>query len=259
MEILAMMKLFLLCFVFCILAAAPLLALQTKITVRILSKDAKFIGTSMGGVSVTIKDVDTGKILAEGVVSGATGDTARIMKTPKTRGMDLSDDKSGKFEATIDIDVPKLIEVSAYGPLSQRQSANRISQTMWVIPGKHISNGDGWMMEMPGFVVDILTPPAHIKFTNSPQEIKFHANVTMMCGCPIEPNGLWDANKYEVKAVIKKEGEIFTEIPMVYAGKASQFAGTFKAEAKGTYLAYVYAYDAANGNTGIDNVTFIIE
>jgi hypothetical protein len=213
----------------------------------------------MGGVSVIIKDADTGKILAEGIVSGGTGDTGKIMKTDRKRGMVLSDDKSGKFEATIDIDAPKLVEVTAFGPLSQRQSSNRISQTMWVIPGKHIANGDGWLMEMPGFAVDIQNPPTHIKLKDIPQEIKFQANITMMCGCPIEPGGLWDANKYEAKAVIKKDKKIVSEIPMTYAGKASQFEGAFRVDAKGTYVAYVYAYDAANGNTGVDGVTFVIE
>ncbi len=253
------MQLILLILIFSLLFAASVMAVQTHITVRILSKDAKFIGTGMGGVSVVIKDVDTGKILAEGVVSGSTGDTNLIMKTLKTRNMRLSDEKTGKFEAVIDIDDPKLVEVIAFGPLSQRQSANRISQTMWVIPGKHISNGDGWMMEMPGFVVDIQNPPALIKLKNVPQEIKFHANITMMCGCPIEPNGLWDANKFEIKAVVKKDGKILTELPMLYAGKTSQFEGVFKAEATGTYEAYVYAYDASNGNTGVDMATFVIE
>jgi hypothetical protein len=46
---------------------------------------------------------------------------------------------------------------------------------------------------------------------------------------------------------------------MLYAGKTSQFEGVFKAEATGTYEAYVYAYDASNGNTGVDMATFVIE
>jgi hypothetical protein len=34
--------------------------------------------------------------------------------------------------------------------------------------------------------------------------IDVRANVMMMCGCPIEPGGLWDANAFEVAALIKK-------------------------------------------------------
>ena len=39
----------------------------TDIVVRVLSKDAKFIGTSMGGMRVTLRDAHTGEILATGL------------------------------------------------------------------------------------------------------------------------------------------------------------------------------------------------
>jgi len=51
----------------------------TDIVVRVLSKDAKFIGTSMGGMQVTLRDAHTGEILATGLTRGGTGDTKRLM------------------------------------------------------------------------------------------------------------------------------------------------------------------------------------
>ena len=49
-------------------------AVQTKLVVRAKSKDAKFIGTKMGGAMVVIRDSETGRGLAEGLTAGGTGD-----------------------------------------------------------------------------------------------------------------------------------------------------------------------------------------
>tara|TARA_R110002096_G_scaffold238867_3_gene430442 strand:- start:81 stop:371 length:291 start_codon:yes stop_codon:yes gene_type:complete len=60
-------------------------AVDTTIVVRVLAKDAKFIGTSMGGAEVIIRDANTQEILAEGVTAGGTGDTGLIMTMPRAR------------------------------------------------------------------------------------------------------------------------------------------------------------------------------
>ena len=154
-------------------------AVQTKITVRVLSKDAKFIGTSMGGARVSIKDADTGELLASGVTQGSTGNTRRIMLQDRKRGIPLSSEGSARFTAVIHLDEPRRIEVSAYGPLGQRQAANTVSSTQWVIPGRHIDEGDAWLLVMPGFAVDVLSPPAHSQHTVD-HSISLKANIVMM-------------------------------------------------------------------------------
>lgn len=230
----------------------------TNVTVRVISKGAKFIGTSMG-VLVTLRDAETGELLARGTTVGGTGDTDGIMKQERRRGgIPLATDDAAKFSATLELDEPRLVEVSAFGPLAQRQSANRVSAVQWLVPGRHVTGGDGWLLEMPGFVVDVLAPPAHKMLKGVPQTIGLEANVTLMCGCPIEPGGLWDANRYEVSALIRRNGEPAGQIPLAYAGKTSQFAGSLPVDAPGVYEATVYAYDASNGNTGLDKVTFIV-
>lgn len=240
------------------LIAGPAAAAPTEVTVRVISKGGKFVGTSMGGVLVTIRDADTGELLAKGTTEGSTGDTARIMTEARAPAAVLSTEGAAAFTATLEIAAPRLIEVTAFGPLGQRQSANRVSATQWIVPGKHVTGGDGLLLTLPGFVVDVLDPPAHVKLTGAPQSVTLRANVTMMCGCPVTPGGLWDADAYEVKALIARDGEPYGETALAYAGSASQFAGELALDEPGAYEAVVYAYDPANGNTGLDAVTFVV-
>lgn len=230
----------------------------TEITVRVISQDAKFIGTSMGGVQIILRDADTGELLASGLTRGGTGDTARIMRPQPGRSPVLASDGAAEFSATLDIQRPRRIEAVAHGPLAQRQSANRVSATRWVVPGKDVTAGNGWMLEMPGFNVDVLSPPAHVGISGVPAKVTLRANVTMMCGCPIEPGGLWDADGYEVRALLSRGGEPVREVTLQYAGETSQFAATLELDEPGSYEAAVYAYDPSNGNTGLDSVTFSV-
>lgn len=238
--------------------ATSAVAEPTDIVVRVLSKDAKFIGTSMGGMRVTLRDAQTGEVLATGITQGGTGDTKRLMQEGGGRRTQLSDPSSAKFAVTLALAEPRLIEVEAYGPLAQLQAAHRVLSSQWVIPGRGHAGGDGWVLELPGFVVDVLSPPAHIKLKGA-GKVDVRANVLMMCGCPIEPAGLWDADKYEVQAIVRRDGNPVARLPMRYAGETSQFVASVPVEAAGTYDVLVYAHDPSNGNTGVDRTTFIVE
>lgn len=236
--------------------SVPAAAEPTEITVRVLGK---FIGSSMGGVRIVLRDVDTGEILAQGVTTGGTGDTDRIMHEDKGRRTVLSDDSAARFTATIDISEPRLIQAEAFGPLAQRQSANRTAQTQWVVPGEHITGGDGWVLELPGYVVDVLAPPAHVKLPADTTEVVLRANVALMCGCPITPGGLWDADKLKVRALVTHNGETKPPVELAYAGQTSQFKGQIPVFGGGLYDVTVYAHDPENGNTGLDHTTFIVQ
>lgn len=243
--------------VLCVSATAH--AIPTTMTVRVISKGAKFVGTSMGGAHITLRNKITGEVLAAGVTRGSTGSTEKIMKTATHRNTVLSDGKSAQFTASIDISEPTWVEVTAYGPLAQIQSANTVSLSQWVIPGKHIDGGDAWLLELPGFAVDILDPPNHATLGAQVKSVKILANVTMMCGCPTVPAGLWDASKYEIRAIIKKNGEQSEETVFSFAGRPSLYEALLPVSGQGIYEAIVYAYDSSNGNTGIDRVTFTVE
>jgi len=118
----------------------------TEITVRVKTKDAKFLGTSMGGALISIKDAQTGELLAKGLTTGGTGNKTRIMKTPVVRGVPISDESAAKFTATIDINEPRRIEVTAYGPMVNLQAANKVSATQW---GRYYYSQCGDDVRMP--------------------------------------------------------------------------------------------------------------
>jgi hypothetical protein len=176
------------------------------------------------------------------------------------RRAQLSTASTARFVANLDLSEPRLIEVEAYGPLAQVQGAHRAVSSQWVVPGKSLSGGDGWVLELPGFVVDVLGPPAHMRLpVKTTTSVDVRANVVMMCGCPIEPGGVWNARKYEVKALVSRDGKRVGAVDLTYAGTTSQFAASVPIDAAGTYEVLVYAYDPANGNTGLDRTTFIVE
>ncbi|WBL26818.1 hypothetical protein [Zunongwangia sp. HGR-M22] len=222
--------------------------------VRAKAKDAKFIGTSIGGAKVIIREVLTKKILSEGVTSGSTGNSEKIMKQPRLRYQKISDNNTAGFLAKLDISEPTFVEIEAYAPINKKQAAIKSTTQLWVMPGKDIM-GDGVILEIPGFVIDILSPQTHERI---PGEIstEIKANIVMMCGCPVEEGGLWDANDFEINAVVESEG-FFKEIELKQTEKSSTFSGNIDLQ-KGNYSITVYAFDAKTGNTGVDKTNIII-
>ncbi len=228
----------------------------TKVVVRALAKDAKFIGSSMGGAYVTIREVKTGELLAQGITEGSTGDTDKLVRQPRQRYSQISTKGAAKFEADIALDEPVFVEVSATAPGAQKQSQVRSSTQLWLIPGKDIT-GDGIILEIPGFAIDILQPQAH-EVTNR-NSIAITANAVMMCGCPTSPDGLWDSSEMEFRAVISKSGEqqVATK-QMEFSGKTSTFEASFEPSEPGAYEITVWGFDQRTGNTGVDKTTVVI-
>lgn len=235
-------------------------AVQTKVVVRAKAKDAKFIGNSMGGTLVIIKNSDTGEILSKGFTTGGTGDTEKIMKIPLERGKAITDEGTAKFEATVNIDEPVLATIEATGPAGQRQSQVKTSTQVWLIPGKNIT-GEGIILEFPGMAVDIMEPQAHEVFAlegGKPLSVPIKANIVMMCGCPLTPGGMWNSDKYEIKAIVKHDGKPIDPVGFKYAGKPNIFEGVLNVTQKGTYEVILYAFDPVTGNTGVDKTSFLV-
>ncbi len=236
-----------------------LFATPTKIMVRAKAKDAKFIGNSMGGAYVIIRNKINREILAQGKTRGGTGNTNLIMKTPKERETRIADDKTSGFLATLDISEPVFVIIEVIAPVNKKQAAVTGSTEVWVIPGKDIL-GDGIVIEIPGFVVDILAPRTHqfisLK-TLKKKSIPIQSNIVMMCGCTISDGGLWNANAIEVKGILKKDGTKIDEIALKVSSP-NLFEGSIHIDTTGSYELIVYAYHSKTGNTGVDKTNYII-
>jgi len=152
-------------------------AVQTKLVVRAKSKDAKFVGTKMGGARVVITDTETGKVLANGLTAGGTGSTQKIMIEPKTRFGTIAEG-AAKFETSIDIDEPTLITIDVEGPYMHKENLIKSSTQIWLIPGRDIV-GEGVIIEIPGFSVDAAAP-GKAKLVNGEAVIPVEARIVMI-------------------------------------------------------------------------------
>ena len=239
--------------------STTLMATETKLIVRAKARDAKFIGSSLGGAHVIIRNKVNNEILAEGKTVGSTGNTGLIMNTARERGVAIADEQTAHFLASIDIEEPTFISIEVIAPFSGKQAQSRASTDLWLIPGKHIL-GDGIIIEFPGFIVDVLKPRTHQYIAlndvkDEPFSVK--ANIVMMCGCVIKEGGIWDSNDIEVKGILKRNGVHFADVEMSLIG-TNLFEGNTRILFAGQYELIVYAYNPESGNTGVDKVNYVI-
>ncbi len=227
----------------------PAQAENTQIMIRAQATDAKFIGSSVGGVRVVVEDAETGEILDEGWIDGGTGDTDLLIKNPIKRGQKLTDEKTAGFVAEVDIDAPRLLKFKLMGPYGYRQSLQEASVTSWVVPGKDLM-GDGIILNMPGFIVDAWTQVLE------GGKIEFYTKASLLCGCPITKDGLWKPDNYEVKAVLMQDEEKIAEVPLEFTGPMGMFSGKTDIKKAGHYKAIVYMVDPTTGNVGVDRTMF---
>jgi hypothetical protein len=132
--------------------------IATKVLVRVVSRDAKIIGSGVGGAFVRIKNLETGEVLAQGKQEGGTGDTDRIMVQPRRRGETVYGTPDGAFfQADLLLDKPTQVEIYTEAPLAYPQSIQKGSRTLTLIPGRNIL-GEGVIIELSGLIVSILNP-----------------------------------------------------------------------------------------------------
>jgi len=245
--------------------------IPTQIDVRVIAKDGKYLGDDSGGALVTVHDVRTGELMARGTTSGGSGQQ-NLMDICLTRSEVLPVDEASVFTVSLDLDEPRLIRITAYGPLAAQQSANTVSLTQWVYPGKNITGGakgGGFLLEVPGLVVQILNPPTHYLPQTAPQHVEIRANVTMMCGCPIgKGHPPWYPDQFDVTAVIRQGEYGSIELPLKYDEDApyaipSEFVNKWQVPKNDTEQQQIYeitvsAFQQKTGNTGVDKATVII-
>jgi hypothetical protein len=250
-------------------AAEAVAATATPVTVRVIAVGGKFLGDDVAGALVTIRDLQTGELLASGRTFGGSGPNAvmnkAILRTQPIPTVDPGND-AARFDATLLLDRPKWVEVSATGPLVAPTPA-RVVKTIWLYPGKSLSpddgqREDGLLLEIPGLLVGILAPPAHY-LPAATQPIVIRANVTMMCGCPINTGGFWPSADFDVTAYIEHSGQ-HTTVPLCFVsedkiGAPSQFASKpWTPGASGIFNIDVVAYQKSTGNLGVARTSVIM-
>ena len=157
--------------------AAEMIA--TKVIVRVTSKDAKVIGSGVGGAFVRIMNLETGKVLAQGKQSGGTGDTDRIMVQPHRRGEAIYGTAgTAFFQAEIPLEKPTVVEIYTEAPLGYPHAIQKGSKTLTLIPGKHIL-GDGVVIELNGLIVNAISPSSQ-KSLKRGEEVNVRVEVKML-------------------------------------------------------------------------------
>ena len=241
-------------FISCISLAAQT-AKDTKLVVRVQAKDAKFIGTSMGGSMIIVRDATTNEVLAKGLTQGGTGNTTTIMNTPRERYASITEG-TAFFETTLRLEKPLFVNIEAIGPFNHEES-RVVSQTqVWLVPGKHM-DGDGVILEIPGFVIEGLYPQTHQGFSiEKDKTVELKVNMVMMCGCTISKDGLWDSEAIEVEANIYVDGTYWKTIPMHISEQVNTFVATLALEKTGSHEVVVTAYHPNSKNTGVEQLNF---
>lgn len=219
-------------------------ATPTHLKVLVRADDSKFIGTGVGGMDIRITRADNGELLAEGEITGATGDTAALMEIGQMRGRSPIAPDAAHYMAVFELDKPTRIKVSVSGPRKVEQSRQEASTTLWMVPGQHRVD-PGLVMQLPGLIVNVTDYKIH------QQGVSVTANITMMCGCPITEDGLWSARDYDVVAQLYDGDKQIGQTLLAFTGETNEFAGNIlHSDPEGLSLV-VYAYQKSTGNTGV--------
>ena len=219
----------------------------TTVRVRVVAHDAKVIGSGVGGARILVKDAATGRILSQGIQQGGTGSTSALVVNPISRGEPVYDaEGTAVFVTDLELSEPTVLEFIGEGPLGYPHALQRTTKTMLVVPGEHIL-GNGVILVLNGFVVELLEADN----PSSNDELRVQARVRMMCGCTLEPGGLWDASRVHVVARLYHQGDVLREERLDYAGVPSMFEGTVRLAGIPTDARLiVLASDPTRGNFG---------
>jgi hypothetical protein len=153
--------------------------ITTEVIVRVTSKDAKVIGSGVGGAFVQIKNLETGEVLAQGKQLGGTGDTDRIMVQPHRRREVLyGASDAAFFQAKIPLEKPTPVEIYTEAPLGYPHAIQKSSKTLTLIPGKHIL-GDGVIIELNGLIVNTIEPSPKVGLKRA-EEVVVRVEVKML-------------------------------------------------------------------------------
>jgi hypothetical protein len=226
----------------------------TDVLVRVVADGAMVLGDAVGGARVTITDVATGTVLASGLQQGEAGDQNQIMRTPRIMAEPrYSSRAAAAFRATLHLERPTLVEISAQGPLAYPQAAQRAGKTVLLIPGQDLTN-DGIVLRLYGFIVQIEHPkPGESLIARD--DVKLRASIRTLSGSLVQPHGDWDSRKLTIYGEVLLGDRVLERIQMFYVGSKSSFEAPFfvprAADAPNGITLRVVAADRAGSHFGM--------
>ena len=224
-------------------AADPALV-PTGLKVLVRADDAKFIGSGVGGLNIAVRDVATGAVLAEGEITGPTGDTEALMRAPQTRGRSATAGDPASFQVELGLLRPTRVEIAVTGPLAVVQSIQSTAVTLWLLPGQdRVANPV--ILHLPGLITELLD------YTVDDAQLSVTAAVTMICGCPITAQGLWPAADFRAVVQLYRKQELVAEGVLGFTGTDNEFTGALDLPGSGDFDMIVHAYQISTGNAGV--------
>lgn len=240
-------------------ADAPPQGVATTVVVRVVGNHAMALGDSVGGATVTLRDVERGAVLASGTQTGPTGDLRSIMQTPREHVDQIYSVKgAAAFTATLHLTKPTVVEITGEGPLKFPHAKRRASKTVLLYPGKHVM-GDGIVLDLNGLIVRIESPAAD-RPLGIGDGVTVRATVNMMCDCVVEPFGNWDSRKMELYGEVRNDGTVIGRVEFFHQGPRGIFQGDYtiprSLTGKDRLTLRVVASDKEGMNVGYDEITY---
>jgi hypothetical protein len=193
-------------------------------------------------------------VLASGIQQGDAGDQNQIMRTPHLMEEPLySSRPSAVFSATLELRQPTLVEIAAEGPLAYPAAVQRASTTVWLIPGKDMTQ-DGIVLQLYGYLVRIESPAPGDPLI-AKEDVMLRASVRTLSGSLVRPHGDWDSRKIHIYGEVLIGDRVIERLQMFYVGENSQFEAPFfvplPKDAPDGITLRVVAADSVGDNFGV--------
>lgn len=236
--------------------AAPV---DTEIVVRVVAKGGMVLGDEVGGARVTIREKASGRVLASGIQTGSGGDQNQVMRTPRVLDEPhYTSVASATFRATLALEHPMEVEIIGEGPLDYPASMRRASVTTLLVPG-HDVTGDGVVLELHGYLVEILSPTGEGPLRVD-ADVTLKASVRMLSGDPVQPYGDWDSRNIDIYGEVRNGGQVVEHLQLGFADTAGVFEAPFyvpsPVRASDGLTVRVVAANGAHANFGMAEASF---
>ncbi|MEQ1689878.1 MAG: hypothetical protein ABMA00_01225, partial [Gemmatimonas sp.] len=151
-----------------------------------------------------------------------------------------------RYEATVAISAPTMVEITAEGPLGYPDQLTRASKQLLLLPGRDV-RGDGIILELHGFIIDLMSPDTTQALPAAALSVR--ARVRMLCSCPTQPGGMWEVR--DVTARLVRDNVVVREVTLSYGGEQSLYVGQLAPVDPGVYVLEVIAASPGTATFGV--------